>query len=558
MVTKFFKEFSGNKAAFIEAGHPATYADNIVFIKDEANNGAGACIFARGSYFGNFAELIAALAYVKGVKLGSDSYVAAQGGGFIEFVASNPSQLSLNVTEGKLTIGLTESFVKSVNDVIAEVSAIKADYLKASDKEELSQLVNDKDAAMKQYVDAEIAKVASSEAFTELEGRVSTLEGEIVTERGRIDGIINTTIPALGQRITDEAPVTMETAAGEGEILNVYTFKQNGKTIGTINTRKELVVTGGEIVEKDGVKYLSLSIANQETPVEIPVSELVDVYTAGDYVTIGADNEISVDKAAIIEGLATDANAQSYANTAKEAAIADADGKLANKANSADVYTKEQANELLNSKANSADVYSKDEADDLLDAKANAADVYSKNDVDGLIAPLAKSADVYSKTEADGLLASKANVGDSYTKAEADALLGAKANASAVYTKGQVDTALEGKADKTQLDGYYTKDEVDGLVSPKADKSYVDEELGKKANAATTYSKTEVDNLVSPKADKTYVDETFAKASDMETALAGKVDNATLGNYCLKSETYTQAEVQAMFDSAFAWERIEA
>lgn len=410
MVTKFFKEFSGNKAAFIEAGHPATYADNIVFIKDEANKGAGACIFARGSYFGNFAELIAALAYVKGVKLGSDSYVAAKGGGFIEFVASNPSQLSLNVTEGKLTIGLTESFVKSVNDVIAEVSAIKADYLKASDKEELSQLVNDKDAAMKQYVDAEIAKVASSETFTELEGRVKAIEddylknadkealqGAINTEKGRIDTLENTTIPALGQRITNEAPVTMETAAGEGEILNVYTFKQNGKTIGTINTRKELVVTGGEIVEKEGVKYLSLSIANQDTPVEIPVSELVDVYTAGDYVTIGADNEISVDKAAIIEGLATDANAQQYAANAKSEAIA------------------------------------------------------------------------------------------------------------------HTDDALK---------GYYNKSEVDGLVSPKADKTYVDAELAKKANQ-----------------------------SDMETALNGK---ANVGDSYLKAETYTQAEVDAMF----AWEKI--
>lgn len=410
MVTKFFKEFSGNKTAFIEAGHPATYADNIVIIKDEANNGAGACIFARGSYFGNFAELIAALAYVKGVKLGSDSYVAAQGGGFIEFVASNPSQLSLNVTEGKLTIGLTESFVKSVNDVIAEVSAIKADYLKASDKEELSNLVNNKDAAMKEYVDAEIAKVATSEAFIELEGRVKAIEddylknadkealqGAINTEKGRIDTLENTTIPALGQRITDEAPVTMETAAGEGEILNVYTFKQNGKTIGTINTRKELVVTGGEIVEKEGVKYLSLSIANQETPVEIPVNELVDVYTAGDYVTIGTDNKISVDKAAIIEGLATDENAQGYATAAKEAAIA------------------------------------------------------------------------------------------------------------------HTDEALE---------GYYNKSEVEGLVSPKADKTYVDAELAKKADQ-----------------------------SAMETALNGK---ANVGDSYLKAETYSQAEVDAMF----AWEKI--
>lgn len=490
MVTKFFKEFSGNKTAFKNGGYETTLANNIVFIKDEANNGAGACIFTRGMYFADMQSLIENLAFVKGIHVGGTNYNAAEGGGYVKFEAADPATV-VYVEKDGVKIGLAEAFVNAHNQVIADVATIKADYLKAADKEALQKSINDKDAAMKQYVDAEIAKVATSESFTALEGRVSTLEGEIVTERGRIDGLVNDTIPALGQRITDEAPVTMETAAGEGEILNVYTFKQNGKTIGTINTRKELVVTGGEIIEKEGVKYLQLSIANQETPVEIPVSELVDVYTAGDYITIGTDNEISVDRAAIIEGLATDANAQKYASDAQAAAIADADGKLANKANSADVYTKEQANELLNGKANSSDVYSKEEADDLLDAKANTADIYSKNDVDGLIAPLAKSADVYSKTEADGLLAGKANVGDSYTKAEADGLLAAKANTASVYTKTQ----------------------VDGLVEPKADKTYVDEELAKKANNGDSY---------------------------------------------LKAETYTQAEVQAMFDSAFSWERIEA
>ena len=64
MVNKFFKEFSGNKTAFKNGGYETTLANNIVFIKDEANNGAGACIFAREMYFGNFAELIAALAFV--------------------------------------------------------------------------------------------------------------------------------------------------------------------------------------------------------------------------------------------------------------------------------------------------------------------------------------------------------------------------------------------------------------------------------------------------------------------------------------------------------------
>lgn len=498
MVTKFFKEFAGTKQQFQDGGYETTLANNIVFIKDEANNGAGACIFTRGMYFADFASLIGALAFVKGINVGGTNYNAAQGGGYVKFEAADPATV-VYVDNNGVKIGLSEAFVNAHNAVIADVATIKADYLKASDKQELTQLVNDKDAAMKSYVDSEIAKVASSEAFTALEGRVSTLEGKVSgIEADYLKGAdkeeLQGKIDAVNERVTNEAPVTMETTAGEGEILNVYTFKQNGKTIGVVNTRKELVVTGGEIVEKEGVKYLSLSIANQETPVEIPVSELVDVYTAGDYVNISEGNVISVDKAGIIEGLATDANAQSYANAAKEAAIADAEGKIEAAIASEVTRSNKYADDAVAAAEGRVDTklanYSTSEQ---VDGKISSAlEPYAKTaDVNAELAKKANAADVYTKTEADTLLGGKANVGDSYTKAEADALLGAKANAASVYTKTQ----------------------VDGLVEPKADKTYVDEELAKKANSGDSY---------------------------------------------LKSETYTQAEVQALFDLAFSWERIEA
>lgn len=543
MVTKFFKEFAGNKTAFQNGGYETTLANNIVFIKDEANNGAGACIFARGMYFGNFAELVAALAFVKGINVAGTNYNAAQGGGYVKFEAADPATV-VYVENNGIKIGLSAAFVEAHDAVIADVAAIKADYLKNADKEALQKSINDKDAAMKQYVDAEIAKVATSEAFNALSGRVSTLEGEIVTERGRIDGIINTTIPALGQRITDEAPVTMETAAGEGEILNVYTFKQNGKTIGTINTRKELVVTGGEVVEKAGVKYLSLTIANQETPVEIPVSELVDVYTEGDYITIGSDNKISVDKAGIIAGLATEENlgklevrvkANEDAVATVDSRISAAEGrvdtKLADYAKTADVNT-----EL----ATKADQSAMETA---LGNKADKSELSNYQTVAGMptvLAPYAKTEDV------NASLAGKANVGDSYLKSEMDTKLSGKADKNSVYTKNEADSKIA-----TELEPYAKTAAVEGLVAPKADKTYVDEELAKKAGAgdsylkSETYTKEEVNGLVSPKADKSYVDTELGK-------------KANTGDSYLKSETYTQAEVQTLFDSAFAWERIEA
>lgn len=499
MVTKFFKEFAGNKTAFKNGGYETTLANNIVFIKDEANNGAGACIFARGMYFGNFAELIAALAFVKGINVGGTNYNAANGGGYVKFEAADPATV-VYVENNGIKIGLSAAFVEAHDAVISDVAAIKADYLKNADKEALQKSINDKDAAMKQYVDAEIAKVATSEAFNALTGRVSTLEGEIVTERGRINDIINTTIPAIEQSVVDAknaSKVTFESTIGEGNNPNVYTFKQGGEQIGQISIAKDLVVKSGAIVELDGVKNLQLTLTNGDV-VSVPVHELVDVYTAGDYITIGSDNKISVNKTELLAGLATDENlgklevrvkanedAVATVDSRISAAEGRVDAKLANKADTSYV------NEELGKKADQSAM------ETALGNKADKSELSNYQTVAGMptvLAPYAKTEDV------NASLSGKANVGDSYTKAEADNLLAAKANSASVYTKTQ----------------------VDGLVEPKADKSYVDTELGKKADASTTYSKTEVDGLVAPK----------ANAADV----------------------YTKTEV----DNMFAWERIEA
>lgn len=141
---------------------------------------------------------------------------------------------------------------------------------------------------------------------------------------------------ASQQNAIDASAVTISEAAGSGDILKTYTFTQNGNTIGTINLAKDLVVSGGEIVEKDGEKYLSLTIANQETPVEIPVKDLVDVYTGSTYINITNGNVVElklsdVDAALLAEsaqvGAAIKANAAAAAaaKTAADNAQAAAD-----------------------------------------------------------------------------------------------------------------------------------------------------------------------------------------------------------------------------------------
>lgn len=82
--------------------------------------------------------------------------------------------------------------------------------------------------------------------------------------------------------------------------LKSYELRKNGDKVGvSIDIPKDLVVTKGEVkeVEKEntpyegasvGDLYLELSIANQGTPVYIPVKSLTDVYTGSTYISVDA------------------------------------------------------------------------------------------------------------------------------------------------------------------------------------------------------------------------------------------------------------------------------
>lgn len=132
--------------------------------------------------------------------------------------------------------------------------------------------------------------------------------------------------------------VEARTTGVTDSVLKAYDIKQGGELVGTIDIPKDLVVTSGQIVEESGVKYLRLTIANQSTPVDIAVSDLVDAYTAGNGIEVStgnvisakvvAENGLSVDAAGIKMGLAsaTANGAMSSSDFSKLAGIeADAD-----------------------------------------------------------------------------------------------------------------------------------------------------------------------------------------------------------------------------------------
>ena len=193
---------------------------------------------------------------------------------------------------------------------------------------------------------------------------------------------------------------------------------------------RELTFTWNIVVSAEGEDII------YKTDV-VNIADLVDTYAAGHGLDLSG-NEFSIKLASDSEEfLSVDANGlklsgvQSAIDAAKQAAIDDADGKLANKANSADVYTKT-------------------EADELLGVKADASAVYTKGEADGLLADKANSADVYSKTEADNLLKDKANAADVYTKSE-------------VYTKGEADQAIADKI--SEVNGGESAGEVLGQLN---------------------------------------------------------------------------------------------
>ena len=267
--------------------------------------------------------------------------------------------------------------------------------------------------------------------------------------------------------------------------------------------------------------------------------------------------------------------------------------QIALKRNILDSYSKTEVNTSLALKANQATTYTKTEVDTSLGLKRNILDSYSKTEVDTSLSLKRNILDSYSKTEINTSLALKRDITDSYSKTEVDTSLALKANITNVFQKQLVDNEtfmiLNNKFrykitnDKVILQFYdeagtiitdtwivvlsfnvddnlnqitysniYTKSEVDTAIAnivnsaPETlntlnelaaalgnDPNFattISNQIGLKANQATTYTKTEVDTAL---ASKRNVLDSYTK-TEVNTSLALKANQAT---------TYTKTEV---------------
>ena len=119
-----------------------------------------------------------------------------------------------------------------------------------------------------------------------------TLNSELQTEVNKL----NTAISEI--KVPE---YTIEEAAAGTGVAKAYQLKKDGAAIGaTINIPVDMVVTGAEMVDTNdkGVegKFIKLTIANAaKSELYIDVTELLNNYSAGDYITVSSAGTISVD-----------------------------------------------------------------------------------------------------------------------------------------------------------------------------------------------------------------------------------------------------------------------
>lgn len=158
-------------------------------------------------------------------------------------------------------------------------------------------------------------------AVSETDGKISATLKQIEASEVSVadaDGVFTgETVEAVLNELYSQAgagsKVTMTSEAGEGDVATIYKFYQGGEDadhkIGEINIGKEMFISSGEVIDKEGVPYLKLVLNDTAgTILEIDLTQVLDVYTSGNGINVDS-NVISVKKATDSEAfLVVDAN----------------------------------------------------------------------------------------------------------------------------------------------------------------------------------------------------------------------------------------------------------
>lgn len=271
----------------------------------------------------------------------------------------------------------------------------------------------------KGYIDGVDASM--SEKVTANEDAIKAINAELKTISGGVGSVgtqINEAIAALKLAETYEAKgdaAKAETAA------KAYTDEKNTamdtrvKVLEAIN-HEELAadaaaaavagVIDGAPEKFDTLKEVAQWIADSETASEAAdlVTRVAALETIDHDAYVDADTQVLTDAKAYADGLAVNYEAKgaaaTAAATAKSEAIADADGKLALKANAADVYVKDTVDTKVSSAQAAAIAQAK------LDAAEALKAYYTKTEVDNLLSTNSTGDRAYAKQYTDELFGS--------------------------------------------------------------------------------------------------------------------------------------------------------
>ncbi len=342
MANKVFKGFKQ-----VTAGSFEEEIGYIYLVRNSANTGkTDGYILFNGRKYGTAVEAKAELQALIGTlpegQTDVVSYVSSQLSALTNGFASNEvtgssngievsvAQSGGNVTAVTVTapdFANTYAGKSAFEAVSGTVETISNDYLTSNDRVNLENAITAETAA-REAVSAD-TRLDALEALS-ADTRIPALEASAHTHDNKaiLDAITQAKVDQW-DGMSSGASVVLSAYTDAGVTtgyLKTYEIFQGGVSVGKIDIPKDLVVSSGQVVEENGVKYLRLTIANSDTPVDIAVTDLVDVYTPGNGIEISNSNEVSA-KVVNANGLSVDANgiAMALADGSNNGAMSAAD-----------------------------------------------------------------------------------------------------------------------------------------------------------------------------------------------------------------------------------------
>lgn len=162
----------------------------------------------------------------------------------------------------------------------------------ASDITEIRQEIE----AINDVIGGGISGTTLTEAINEINSKL----GDGFTE----DHTVADALAELEEALKNSLAITLDTASDPGEYAKVYELKQGGELIGTIDIPKDIVIKEGKLVhgywsgdtfteDEEGPDVAIKLTLNNDDVIYINAKELIDIYTAGNGITL-EDNEISI------------------------------------------------------------------------------------------------------------------------------------------------------------------------------------------------------------------------------------------------------------------------